>query len=77
VNVGTGGTASTCTVTMPAATTGWSCMVAPAGAPQAAAVTYAVSTSTTLITLTNYTASTGVALAWAAGTVLNVNCMGY
>lgn len=77
VNVGTGGTASTCTVTMPAATAGWSCMVAPTGAPQAAAITYAASTSTTQITLTNYTASTGVALAWASGQTLNVNCIGY
>jgi hypothetical protein len=77
VNVGTGGTASTCTVTMPTATTGWSCMVAPNGAPQAAAVTYSAPTSTTLITLTNYTQSTGVALAWTASTVLNVNCTGY
>jgi len=77
VNIGTGGTASTCTVTMPAATTGWSCMVAPNGAPQAAAITYSAPTSTTLITLTNYTVSTGVALAWPASTVLNVNCTGY
>jgi hypothetical protein len=77
VNVGTGGTASTCTVTMPAATTGWSCMVAPNGAPQAAAITYSAPTSTTLITLTNYTIATGVALAFPASAVYNVNCVGY
>jgi hypothetical protein len=39
-------------------------------------VMYAASTSTTTITITNYTASTGVALAWPAGTVLNVICFG-
>jgi len=77
VNVGTGGTASTCTVTMPTATTGWGCSVSPNGAPQAAAITYSAPTSTTLITLTNYTLTTGVALAWPTGTVLNVNCTGY
>lgn len=77
VNVGSGGTASTCTVTMPAAATGWGCMVSPNGAPQAAAVTYSAPTSTTLITLTNYTQSTGVALAWTSGLIFNVNCVAY
>jgi hypothetical protein len=77
VNVGTGGTASTCTVTMPAATTGWACFVAPNGAPQAAAVTYSAPTSTTSITLTNYTQSTGAALAWTTGFVLQVGCAAY
>ena len=77
VNVGTGGAATTCTVTMPAATAGWSCTAAPTGAPQAAAITYVASTSATQITLTNYTLSTGVALAWSSGQTLNVNCVGY
>jgi hypothetical protein len=77
VNVGTGGSASSGVITMPTATTGWSCTVFPNGAPQAAAVTYSAPTSTTSITLTNYTQSTGVALAWPVSTVLNVNCVGY
>jgi hypothetical protein len=77
VNVGTGGTATTCTVTMPAATTGWGCMVSPNGAPQAAAETFSAPTSTTLITISNYTASTGAALAFASGAVFNVNCAAY
>ena len=77
VDVGTGGTASSGVITMPAATNGWICSVTPAGAPQAAAVTYAVATSTTSITLTNYTLTTGAALAWTAGTVLNVIARGY
>jgi hypothetical protein len=77
VNVGTGGAATSGVITMPAATTGWVCLVAPNGAPQAAAVTYSAPTSTTSVTLTNYTASTGVALAWTASTVLQVSCHAY
>jgi len=77
VNVGTGGAATNGVITMPAATTGWACMVAPNGAPQAAGVTYSAPTSTTSITLTNYTASTGVALAWSASYVLQVLCNAY
>lgn len=77
INVGTGGTASAGVVTLPAATTGWDCKVSPNGAPQAAAITYSAPTSTTSVTITNYTLATGAALAWAASTVLNVNCRGY
>ncbi len=77
VNVGTGGSASSGVITMPIATTGWICQVTPNGAPQAAAVTYSAPTSTTSITLTNYTLTTGIALAWTASTVLDVHCTGY
>lgn len=77
INVGTGGTASSGVVTMPAATTGWSCDVSPTAAPQAAAVMYSAPTSATSITITNYTQSTGAALAWVASTVIAVNCIGY
>lgn len=76
ITVGTGGTASSGVIGLPAASTGWNCAVTPAGAPQAAAVTYAASTSTTSVTLTNYTLTTGAALAWTAGQVLNVHCFG-
>ncbi|MGB8517039.1 MAG: hypothetical protein WCD45_04030 [Gallionella sp.] len=78
ITVGTGGTASSGVISMggAAAATGWNCIVTPAGAPQAGAVTYAASTSTTSITVTNYTQSTGVALAWTAGQVLNFHCLG-
>jgi hypothetical protein len=77
VNVGTGGAATSGVLTMPAATTGWVCMVTPNGAPQAAGVTYSAPTSTTSVTLTNYTASTGAALAWSASYVLQVSCHAY
>jgi len=77
INVGTGGTASAGVVTMPAASTGWSCSVTPAAAPQAAAIMYAAPTNSTSITITNYTLTTGVALAWPTGTVIDVTCTGY
>jgi hypothetical protein len=77
INVGTGGTATGGVVTMPAATTGWNCSVTPAAAPQAAAIMYSVATSGTSITITNYTATTGVALAWTASTIIAVECTGF
>lgn len=77
VNVGTGGAASSGVITMPTATTGWLCLVTPSGAPQAAAVTYSAPTSATSVTLTNYTLTTGIALAWTASLVLEVHCRGY
>lgn len=77
INVGTGGTASSGVVAMPAATTGWLCTVSPTGAPQAAAIMYSAPTSTTSITITNYTLTTGAALAWTASTVIGVKCVGY
>lgn len=76
VNVGTGGTASSGVITMPAMTVGAVCDVQPAGAPQADSRTQAVITSTTSITITNYTASTAAALAFPSGAVYNVKCSG-
>ena len=77
INIGTGGTSSSGVITMPVASNGWSCTVTPNGAPQAGAVTYSTPTSTTSITLTNYTLTTGATLAWTASTILAVSCIGY
>ena len=77
VNVGTGGAASSGVITMPAASHGWACFVAPNGTPQAAGVTYSAPTSASSITLTNYTLTTGATLAWTASFVLQVSCFGY
>ena len=77
INVGTGGTANNGVVTMPVATTGWACTVTPNGAPQAAAIMYSAPTSTSSITITNYTLTTGAVLAWPASTVISVQCKGY
>src|ERR1035437_9190810 len=77
VNVGTGGTASSGVITLPAASVGWACHVTPNGAPHAAAEVFSAPTSSTSITITNYTASSGIALAWPASTVLQVLCTAY
>jgi len=77
INVGTGGTASSGVVTMPAATVGYNCTVTPSAAPQAAAVMYSAATNTTSITITNYTLTTGAALAWPASEIIAVNCVAY
>jgi phage-related tail fiber protein len=77
INVGTGGTASSGVLTMPADVTGWACTVQPNGAPQAAAAMYSAPTSATSITITNYTATTALALAWPSGFVVSVQCRGY
>ncbi len=77
INVGTGGSASSGVVTMPSALTRWACDVNPSGAPQAGAVMYAATTSTTSITITNYTVATGIALAWPSGAIITVSCRAY
>jgi hypothetical protein len=77
VNVGTGGTASAGVLTMPTSSTGWACTVTPNGTPQAASVTYSAPTSASSVTLTNYTLTTGLALAWPTGYILQVQCRGY
>ena len=77
INVGTGGSASSGVVTMPASTTGWACEVLPNAAPQAAAMMYSVPTSSTSITITNYTLTTGSSLAWTSGEVIVIKCRGY
>ncbi len=76
VTIGTGGTASTGVVTMPTSnglSTTWNCIcedetVGVGHTKQSA------STSTS-VTITNYTPATGVALAWGAGEVVFCNCM--
>ena len=77
VNVGTGGTASSGVITMPAgATTGWNCTVQ---ALVFTANSRTIMTASTInsITLTNYTESTGAAVAWPSGTILVCTCFAY
>jgi hypothetical protein len=76
VNVGTGGTASSGVLTFPVTgATGWICNVRYNGS-SAGMDTYASTTSTASVTLTNQTSSTGGAVAWPAGTILNITCTG-
>ena len=73
VNVGTGGTASSGVITMPAASTNWNCSVVnPLSG--AGAFTQQSAHSSTSVTLTNYTIATDVALAWTASYVIELNC---
>lgn len=80
INVGTGGTASSGVVTMPAATTGWNCSVENRTGVLANVAnqrTIQIATTTTSVTLENQTISTGAVLAWTASDVLAVMCAGY
>lgn len=76
INVGSGGTATGGVITMPAATTGYACTANYNGS-SAGLSTYAVATNTTTVTLTNETSATGIAAAWPASQVLNVQCTGF
>jgi hypothetical protein len=79
VNVGTGGTANTGVISMPATTNEWSCFVEPAlygGLPQANGKTLQSQTTSTSISLTNYAVSTGAPAAWNTGYTLYVHCIG-
>lgn len=74
VNVGTGGTASSGVITLPAATTNWNCAVVnPLSG--AGTLTQQSAHTATSVTLTNYTISTDAAVAWTASYVIELNCM--
>lgn len=76
ITVGTGGTASTGVIGLPAATTGWIVM-ADDGTTPGINATKQTASSTTSATLTNYNTTTGVAAAWAAGDVIRCIAMAY
>jgi hypothetical protein len=78
IEIGTGGTATFGTMTMPAATTGWSC-----GATDITTTSSTVfmtkevgTTSPTSFVLENFNSS-GVAAAWAAGDIIRVQCSAF
>ena len=74
VNVGTGGTATNGVITLPAATTNWNCAVVnPLSG--AGTLTQQSAHTATSVTLTNYTISTDVAVAWTASYVIELNCV--
>jgi hypothetical protein len=76
INVGTGGTAQNGVVTMPAATTGWNCQVDDVTTP-ASFVTDQTASTTTSVTVQNYSRTTGLAIAWTASDVLAFLCLGF
>ena len=73
VNVGTGGTATSGVLTLPAATTNWNCAVVNPLSGAGTLTQQSAHTSTS-VTLTNYTISTDVAVAWTASYVIELNC---
>ena len=74
--MGTGGTASTGTVTLPTAAVGWVCDFHDVTTP-ASFVTEMTGGTSTTVTVTNYSRTTGIATAWAASDVLRAKCIAY
>jgi len=80
VDVGTGGTANSGVITMPAATTGYVCDVENRTGVLGNVAnqrTVQIATTTTSITVENQTVSTGAVAAWAAGDDLAISCVAY
>lgn len=75
IGVGTGGTASSGVVTMPAATSAWGCDAADI-TNSASFVEAVLPTSATSITITNYPRAGGAATPWTASDNLQVKCTG-
>jgi hypothetical protein len=76
INVGTGGAASTGVIAMPAATTGWNCQFDDVTTP-ASFITSQTASTTTTVSLTNYSRTTGLAIAWTGSDILAAMCMGF
>ena len=74
--IGTGGTASSGVITLPAATNGW---IADANdvTNNALFVTSQSAETTTSVTLTNYSRTTGAVTPWTAGDEIHVRCAPY
>jgi hypothetical protein len=76
ITIGTGCAASTGTVTMPAATTGWACHIVNVTTPATNNPKQTGGTTTT-VTVTNYAMTTGVAANFTASESLRFHCTGY
>lgn len=74
VNVGTGGTASTGVVGLPAAPHAWACAPSDTGATPTGRTEVTGPSSTTTVTVTNFSRTTGLALAWTASEVIQLSC---
>jgi hypothetical protein len=80
VTGGTGGAATGCTVTMPAASTGWNCSITnitQTAAHRADRATVQTASTTTSVTWEYVTVSTGAATAFTASDVFRGICFGY
>ena len=76
INVGTGGSASSGVITLPAATTGWalSCINLT---NSAIAITAQTASTTTSATIANYSRTTGLLTAWTASDVISIQATAY
>jgi hypothetical protein len=73
INVGTGGTATSGVVGLPTASHAWACFAADTGATPTGR-TEQTAGSTTTATFTNYSRTTGTALAWTASEIIQIGC---
>ena len=81
VNVGTGGTATTIVLAMPAATAGWNCngsnITAAAANRNPTGALLQQSSTTTAVTMQYQTVATGVALAFVASDIVQMSCFAF
>lgn len=80
INVGTGGTATTIVLALPAATTGWNCLpenITGNAANRANQHVVQQASTTTSATLQNQTISTGAALAFTASDIVAGTCFAF
>lgn len=73
INVGTGAAATSGVVGLPTASNGWSCYASDTGTTPTGQ-TEPTASSTTTVTLTNFSRTTGVAIAWTASEIIQVSC---
>ena len=77
INVGTGGTATSGVITMPAATTGWNCNANDITTTSATVfMTKQTASTTTSVTIGNFNTS-GAAAAWVASDKINMTCVAF
>lgn len=77
INVGTGGTAISGVIGLPAATNGWNCFARDLSTTNSAVfMTYQTASTTTTATIGNFN-STGATAAWSASDILSVSCFAF
>lgn len=77
INVGTGGTANTGVIGLPAATTGWSVRCQDITTTPGVFDTKQTASSTTTASIGNFNTTLGTAAAWTASDVLSCSAMAY
>lgn len=75
INVGTGGTATSGVIGLPAATAGWNCFCSDITTPATAHQCKQTASTTTTATIANYNA--GALTAWTASDILAVSCFAF